>query len=57
MTIKELYEEAKEKGREDYEMVTIETGKNRKYRWCKLKPRYGENGKVVFMEKGGEVAE
>ena len=56
MTIKELYEEAKAMGKEDYEMVIIEMGKDRKYRWLKVTPRYGENGKFVFMEIGGEVA-
>lgn len=56
MTIKELYENAKAQGKEDYEMVTVEMGKDRKYRWRKVKPRYGISEKVVFMEIGGEVA-
>jgi hypothetical protein len=53
MTIKEFYEEAKAQGKEDYEMVTIEMGKDRTYRWYEVKPRYGISGKVVFMEIGG----
>ena len=56
MTIKELYEKAKADGKEDYEMVTVEMGKDRKYRWCEVKLRYGIRGNVVFMETGGEVA-
>ena len=44
-------------GKEEYEMVIIEMGKDRKYRWYEVKPRYGENGKFVYMEIGGEVAE
>lgn len=42
MTIKEFYESAKAQGKEDYEMVTVEMGKDRKYRWHEVKPRYGE---------------
>ena len=57
MTIKEFYESAKAMGKEEYEMVTVEMGKDRTYRWCEVKPRYGENGKFVYMEIGGEVAE
>ena len=57
MTIKEFYEEAKKLGKENYEMVTVEMGKDRTYRWYEVKPRYGENGKFVYMEIGGEVAE
>ena len=57
MTIKELYEKAKAEGKEDYEMVTVEMGKDRKYRWCEVKPRYGKNGDFVYMEIGGVVAE
>ena len=55
MTIKEFYKQAKKLGKEDYEMVIIEMGKDRKYRWLKVKPRYGENGDFVYMEIGGEV--
>jgi len=54
MTIKEFYESAKAMGKEDYEMVTVEMGKDRIYRWYEVKPRYGENGNAVFMEIGGE---
>ena len=57
MTIKEFYESAKAMGKEDYEMVTVEMGKDRTYRWYEVKPRYGENGNFVYMEIGGEVAE
>ena len=57
MTIKEFYEEAKAQGKEDYEMVTVEMGKDRKYLWYRVKPRYGENGDFVYMEIGGEMAE
>ena len=57
MTIKELYEEAKAQGKENCKMITIKMGKDRKYRWYELKPRYGENGDFVFMEIGGVVAE
>ena len=57
MTIKELYESAKAQGKEDYEMVVVKMGKDRTYRWLKVKPRYGENGNFVYMEIGGEVAE
>lgn len=57
MTIKELYEEAKAMGKEEYEMVTVEMGKDRTYRWYEVKPRYGENVDFVYMEIGGEVAE
>lgn len=53
MTIKEFYESAKAMGKENYEMVIIEMGKDRKYRWLKVKPRYGENGNFVYMEIGG----
>lgn len=56
MTIKEFYEEAKAMGKEDYEMIVVKMEKDRKYRWFKVKPRYGENGKFVYMEIGGEVA-
>lgn len=55
MTIKEFYESAKAMGKENYEMVIIEMGKDRTYRWYEVKPRYGENGNVVFMELGGVV--
>ena len=55
MTIKELYEKAKAQGKEDYEMVTIEMGKDRKYRLYLIKPRYGRLTNVVFMELGGVV--
>lgn len=57
MTIKEFYESAKAMGKENYEMVIIEMGKDRKYRWYRVKPRYGIMGNVVFMEIGGVVAE
>ena len=57
MTIKDFYESAKAMGKENYEMVIIEMGKDRKYRWLKVTPRYGENGDFVYMEIGGEVAE
>ena len=50
MTIEEFYEQAKMQGKQDYEMITIEMGKDREYRWFKVKPRYGVGGKVVFME-------
>ena len=55
MTIKDFYEEAKSMGKEDYEMITVEMGKDRTYRWLKVTPRYGENGDFVYMEIGGEV--
>lgn len=57
MTIKEFYESAKAMGKENYEMVIIEMGKDRKCRWFKLTPRYGENGNFVYMELGRVVAE
>ena len=57
MTIKEFYESAKAMGKENYEMVIIEMGKDRKCRWIKVTPRYGISEKVVFMEIGGVVAE
>ena len=57
MTIKEFYEEAKAQDKEDCEMITVEMGKDRTYRWYKLKPRYGENGDFVYMEIGMVVAE
>lgn len=57
MTIKEFYKEAKAQGKEDYEMVTVKMGKDRKDRWFKLIPRYGIRGNVVYMEIGGVVAE
>ena len=57
MTIKEFYEEAKTQGKENYKMITIEMGKDRKYRWYKVKPRYGENGNFVYMEIGKVMAE
>ena len=52
MTIKEFYEEAKAMGKEDYEMIVVETAKDRKNRWIKITPRYGISEKVVFMEIG-----
>ena len=55
MTIKEFYESAKAMGKENCEMITVEMGKNREYKWFKVKPRYGIKGNVVFMEIGGEV--
>lgn len=55
MTIKELYKEAKAQGKEEYEMIIIKMGKDREYRWFKVKPRYGINGKVVIMEIDGEI--
>ena len=55
MTIKELYEEAMSQGKENYEMVAIKMGKDRKYLWLKVIPRYGIRGNVVFMELGGEM--
>ena len=57
MTIKEFYEEAKAMGKEECEMITVEMGKDREYKWFKVKPRYGIKGNVVFVEKGGVVAE
>ena len=57
MTIKELYEKAKAEGKEDYEMIVVKMGKDRKCRWIKVTPRYGISEKVVFMEIGGVVAE
>ena len=50
MTIKEFYESAKAMGKEDYEMVTVEMGKDRKYQLYFIKPRYGRLTNVVFME-------
>lgn len=52
MTIKEFYEKAKEQGKEECEMVIIKMGRDRKDRWYRVKPRYGENGNFVFMEIG-----
>ena len=57
MTIKDFYEEAKSMGKEDYEMAVVKMGKDRTYRWHEVKPRYGENGKFVYMEIGGEKHE
>ena len=57
MTIKEFYESAKAMGKENCEMIVVKMGKDRKNRWLKVKPRYGENGNFVYMEIGGEVAE
>ena len=53
MTIKEFYEKAKAKGKEEYEIITVKMDKDRKCRWFKLIPRYGIRGNVVFMEIGG----
>ena len=55
MTIKEFYEEAKAQGKENYEIITTEMGKDREYRWLKIKPRYGVGGNVVFMEIDSEL--
>ena len=55
MTIKEFYKEAMSQGKENYEMVTIKMGKDRKDRWLKVIPRYGIRGNVVFLELGGEI--
>ncbi len=55
MTIKEFYEEAKVQGKENYKMITVKMGKDRKYRWYELKPRYGIRRNVVCMEIGGRV--
>ena len=55
MTIKEFYEEAMSQRKENYEIITIKMGKDRKDRWFKLIPRYGIRGNVVFMELGGEI--
>lgn len=52
MTIEEFYRDAKEKGKEDYEMVVIEMLKNREYYTYLSKPRYSVYKKLVIMETG-----
>lgn len=57
MTVEEFYRDAKEKGKEDYEMVVIEMLKDREYYTFLSKPRYSIYKKLVIMETGEEYKE